>query len=350
MPTCLNQFNPMFARLSDPDSAFSEIKDPCVVKDGVGTYHLFASIGNSVTQKWKVGHFISTNPSMYWEEVQPVNFEGIYGPELCAPAVTYCAERVNDPWVMYIQTSCFSEQGIIVKATSKDGYHYKGEMTATMDQHHLAGTKTPVVGVYDVGVSDVNLNQQKYECLLLSGYRAIGNGDLYLSYRPAQNHDGVWPEAKLLLAQEELPFHNRPDFPNYEWGLEGAKIVAIAPDIFLLVGVCFKPLGDEFKGMRQRVFFAVSPTLNGPYKPWCLPLEEVMEVKTGEHGHPDVFIEDDKLWMFYQHRMGDGFPWYVRTVNYDLESLAAEGRRVMDGSRENSAIPTLTENTVQISA
>lgn len=314
-----------------------EIKDPSIIRTANGDYHLYASVGSSVTQQWQVGHFVSPTPYGPWKELPTVTFDGIWGRELCAPAVTYCQNR-KDPWVMYIQTSCFSENGIIVKATSSDGQHFKGTMEAIADSQAIQEKKLPVVGVYDAGVSDIVVNQETYECLLFSGYRRIGCGDLYISVRKAQNHEGQWPHAQLLMSQEELPFHNNPIYDHYEWGLEGAKIINLAPSLFLLVGVCFKPLPPEHQGTRQRVFFALSRSLSGPYHPWCLPLEGRPEVMNGEHGHPDIFVEDNTVWLYYQHRLGEGKPWYVRAVPLDLATLCQEAEHILKNYAPNNPL------------
>jgi hypothetical protein len=203
-------------------------------------------------------------------------------------------------------------------------------MEPIIDKTKVVSDQTPVVGVYDAGYSEINFEDQLQECLMLSGYRSIGCGDLYMSRKPVDSTDSSWPEAKLIMAQESLPFHNHPGYEHYEWGLEGAKIVSLDKNVFLLVGVCFKPLPAEFKGTRQRIFFALSKHIDGPYQPWSLPLEETKEAKLGEHGHPDVVIEDGMVKLFYQHRLGDNAPWYLRLAQYSKEELRFEAETFLN--------------------
>jgi len=58
-------------------AGFPELKDPTVIKHPSGFYVMYASIGNSFTQQWKVGRFVSTRPTGSWTELSPVQFEGI---------------------------------------------------------------------------------------------------------------------------------------------------------------------------------------------------------------------------------------------------------------------------------
>jgi hypothetical protein len=182
----------------------------------------------------------------------------------------------------------------------------------------------PVIGLYDAGISYITMNEERYLCMLFSGYRKIGCGDIYMTCRK-QNDDGRgWSAPSLLLAQEDVPFHNHPSYEHYEWGLEGGQILQISQNQYLMIGVCFmpKPIGHE--GTRQRVFFAVADSINGPFKPVGTPLEpQYNPFKTGENGHPDGFIENDMLSIVYQERIGTNQPWHLRRVQYSLSSFSS---------------------------
>lgn len=297
-----------------------EIKDPSLVKVSDNEYYLFASIGNSVTQRWQVGRFQASDPTGKWTELAPAYFTNLNGPQLCAPAVTYQQTSNRQPsWEMYIQTACFEEDGQIVRATSTDGQHFVGQSQPVVTRADIADSPQPVVGVYDVAISEVQVANQELLCLLYSGYRQVGCGDIYASYKPKTATDQAWSKGQLLLAQEQVPFHNAPRDEHFEWGLEGAKLIQLAADCFVLIGVCFLPQGAGASGTRQRVFLAAASQLSGPYLPLGLPFRPSQG--QGENGHPDTLIEGNQLWVIYQERRGDGQPWYLRQAVLDLPSL-----------------------------
>lgn len=308
---------------STDTTLYPEIKDPCVVTLPDGTFMMFASIGSSALQRWIVGRFTATHPTGPWTELAPVIFENITGPQLCAPAVTL--ENINNEqiWKMYIQTACFEENGVIALATSTDGVHFRGQDQAlasrnTIDPKH----QSSVVGVYDAAISEVKTSQEELLCMLFSGYRRVGCGDLYASYRKKSEPEASWSQAERVLAQEDVPFHNHPDYEHFEWGLEGAKLVQLCDDCFLLIGVCFLPKPSEYRGTRQRVFFAVASNIHGPFTPICTPFTPYqLQGKAGENGHPDTLLMDHDLWIVYQERLGDGYPWHLRTARFEVNAL-----------------------------
>ncbi|MBP9820186.1 hypothetical protein KBC79_05635 [Candidatus Woesebacteria bacterium] len=299
-----------------------EIKDPSVVKVADGSYILYASVGNSVTQTWLVGRFVASHPTAEWQEIEPVSFTNLSGPQLCAPAVTYQLVDGGPLFEMYIQTACFEDGGQIVYATSSDGQVFVGQSQPLVTKDDVNQDTAPVVGVYDVGVSEVKLHDQELICMLYSGYRKVGCGDIYASYKQKGEADAAWSRGEPLLIQENVPFHNRPDYEHFEWGLEGAKLVQIADDCFMIIGVCFMPKPHEFLGTRQRVFLAASASINGPFKAIGLPFTTDYNAdRTGENGHPDTIIEGDQMWVIYQERLGDGKPWHLRAAAFNLAAL-----------------------------
>jgi hypothetical protein len=310
-------------RFNEHAELYPELKDPTVVQLPDDTFMMYTSIGNSITQEWIVGRFVAVHPAGPWTEVEPVIFEDIYGPQLCAPAVTIEQVSGQTIWKMYIQTACFEENGVIVLATSTDGRIFKkaGDPLATRETI-VPEHQSSVIGVYDVGISEIKTAQDEILCMLFSGYRRVGCGDLYVSYRNKNAPENEWSPAQRLLAQEEVPFHNNPAYEHFEWGLEGAKMIQLSDDCFMLIGVCFLPKPEGFLGTRQRVFFAGASSLNGPFIPMCTPFTPFEnQGKAGENGHPDTLILGNDLWIIYQERFGDGLPWHLRVAKFDLVEL-----------------------------
>lgn len=300
-----------------------EIKDPSVVQIADGSYVMYASIGNSITQQWLVGRFSAQHLTDEWQELEPVEFVDLSGPQLCAPAVTYQAHNGHQHWEMYIQTACFEEGGQIVFATSEDGQHFYGQPTPLVTKDNLHST-SPVVGVYDVGISEIRLNNQEMLCMLYSGYRKVGCGDIYASYKSKLDPSSLWSPGERLIAQEDVPFHNHPDYEFFEWGLEGAKLLQLAEDCYLIIGVCFMPKPNTFLGQRQRVFMAAANSLSGPFQPIGFPFAPIYnEAHSGENGHPDTVLEPDKIWVIYQERLGNGKPWHLRIACLDRANMQA---------------------------
>ncbi len=323
LPALFNELLPV-QRLAEHAESYYEIKDPSIVQLHDGNFMMYASVGNSVRQEWKVGRFIATQPQGPWQEISPVIFRGISGPQLCAPAVTYEMKDGAPLWKMYIQTACFEENGIIVLATSTDGEIFDGQPNPlasreTIEPEH----QSSVVGVYDAGISEVKSGNEELLCMLFSGYRRVGCGDVYASYRHKNSSEQDWSPARRLLAQEDVPFHNHPQYEHFEWGLEGAKLVQLGDECFMMIGVCFLPKPKEYLGTRQRVFFAAAPSIQGPFTPICTPFEPTMnQGRAGENGHPDTMLTmNNDLWIIYQERYGEGCPWHLRVARYDLDEL-----------------------------
>lgn len=309
-------------RLSAHHERYYEIKDPSVVQLAADSFMMFASIGNSIDQHWKVGRFIASDPMGVWQELEPVVFHNLNGPQLCAPAVEYVLEDEQPHWTMYIQTACFEENGIIAVATSRDGLHFYGQEKVVASRDSIEQPKAPIIGVYDVGTSEIMYQGEQYHCVLFSGYRRVGCGDLFLSVK--RKNEAEWTKGVCILSQEEVPFHNHPEYEFYEWGLEGAKLIQLADDSFALIGVCFIPKPHEFLGTRQRVFFATSKTPFGPFTPIGTPIEpQKNDWQGGENGHPDTLLIDNKLVVIYQERAGNAYPWHLRITSYDVNKFSS---------------------------
>lgn len=309
-------------RLREHEDRYYELKDPSIVQTGSNVYMMFASVGNSIEQHWKVGRFIAADPFGTWTELQPTRFHNLSGPQLCAPAVEYAVIDGQPIWTMYIQTACFEENGIIAVATSSDGLNFYGQPQVVASRESIETPKVPIIGVYDVGTSEITFQGEDYHCVLFSAYRRVGCGDLYLSVK--RKGDAEWTKGVCILSQEEVPFHNHPEYEHFEWGLEGAKLIQLGSESFALIGVCFMPKPDGFLGTRQRVFFATAQAPFGPYTPIGTPIEpQRNQWNTGENGHPDTLLINNQLVVIYQERAGDAYPWHLRITSYDIPQFSS---------------------------
>jgi hypothetical protein len=330
MKTQLVEFIRRDGHPQDKSRGYFEIKDPSVIRMPDGGYEMYASLGTSVTQEWVIGRFKSDKPEGPWQEVPHAELTGVTGGEVCAPAVVLGEKDGKPEWQMYVQTTCFSENGIIAYATSADGQHFTGAEKAAMETGDVPVGDHPVIGLYDVAVSDVTFGGKAQECMAFSAYRSVGCGDVYLSFRDKGAADAAWSRPQLALQQEDVPFHNRPGTDNFEWGLEGAKVVQLADDAFLMIGVCFLDKSNEERGTRQRVFLAASATPAGPYVPMETPIEPTAYPEgTGENGHPDTIDLGDRLGILYQERAGEGKPWHLRYTEAPKDALVLKIRAAL---------------------
>jgi hypothetical protein len=308
-------------RRDGADDGFFQVKDPTVVPLPDGTYAMYCTLDASYMKPGLIGRFSASSPGGPWQEEEPAVLEGITGPEVCAPSVVMEMKDGRPLFKMYIQTSCFHEDGIIAVANSTDGIHFKAEPPAMTKEDVPA----PVVGLYDVAVSDVVRGGEQYDCIVFSAYRSVGCGDVYIALREkGANH---WETPQLALKQEDVPFHNKPGSANFEWGLEGVKVVQLADDAFLMIGVCFLDKSKAERGTRQRVFFAASGSPGGPFLPMSTPIDPTpYSGGTGENGHADIIDLGGKIGILYQERAGEGCdkPWHLRYAEADKDVLLKE--------------------------
>lgn len=310
-------------RLKPDDTGFYQVKDPTVVAMPDGSYTMFATLDAPYMKAGLVGRFTASDPAGPWQEQPPAVVHGIEGPEICAPSVHVEQQDGRLLWRMYIQTSCFSEDGIIAEATSTDGINFTAKPVMTKED--LPRGAYPIVGLYDVAVSDVTVDGKPFDCMVFSGYRTVGCGDIYISLREKGREE--WGRPVLALRQEDVPFHNPPGCPNFEWGLEGAKVMQLADDAFLMVGVCFLDKDKSERGSRQRVFFAGAATPDGPFIPMGTPIDPAPNAAgTGENGHAELVDRGDRLGILYQERAGEGRskPWHLRYTEADKDELVSE--------------------------
>jgi hypothetical protein len=320
---------------NDHEAYARPIKDPSIARLPNGSYVMYATTADVSLSKYAVTRFRAAHPKGPWTEVGMVHIHDLDGPEVCAPAIQISDSPAGPLYTLYIQTACFSDGGIIAHATSTDGQHFYASPRPLLTAAHVPNPLHTLVGLYDVAVSDVVKHGEPYQCMTFSGYRFIGCGDIYMTMRPNNVTNASWSEPKLILAQEQVPFHNLPGAKNFEWGLEGAKIMQLDDDVFLLFGVCFLDKAVKERGTRQRVFTAAARTPDGPFLPMDMPFPPVRYPHgEGENGHPDVIdLGNGHLAVLYQERAGDAdhYPWHLRYAELDKGCLLRAASCKIDG-------------------
>jgi hypothetical protein len=123
------------------------------------------------------------------------------------------------------------------------------------------------------------------------------------------------------MGHDDVPFHNRRGCEGYEWGLEGGQLAELPDGRSLLLGVCFLPVGAF--GARQRVFVAVADRPTGPYTLVGPAIDPVAYGRPGENGHGAVVVHDGRVYLYFQHRDGDGLPWDVHVTSADAAAIPA---------------------------
>jgi hypothetical protein len=125
--------------------------------------------------------------------------------------------------------------------------------------------------------------------------------------------------GKILGHKEVESHHNQLEDPEYEWGLEGPQLISLPNGKILLSAVCFLP--GQPRGKRQRVFFAVSGDVAGPYKTLGPILDSVDDDwQNGENGHAAGIVQENKLLLFYQGR-SDTTPWRYGLATIEMQTL-----------------------------
>ncbi|MBA3446678.1 MAG: hypothetical protein H0T56_03545 [Pseudaminobacter sp.] len=268
--------------------ALDDLKDPCPVFDGE-VWHIFGSGGTVTTETWGIFH--ATSPSLYgpWTEHEIIALGGVSGSGVAAPGVTWD----NGVFHMFIQTEFKLAGGRCEHAVSNDGFNWVVLKPAILS---LPGTGED--GIYDP--HPAMIGGVRY--IVYSGMPAfthVPQPDVYLARSETESWFGPWKRVGKILDHNDLPHHNPRGHPDYEWGIEGAQLVEMPDGRVLLNATCFLPSGA--RGSRQRVFFAVADTVEGPYQ----TLGPVLDLtEPGENGHSTVMINDGELTLFYQSRVG----------------------------------------------
>lgn len=296
---------------------YTDTKDPCPVFDGK-TWHIFGSGGSSSVEVWKILH--ATAPSLEgpWTEQPPATLQGVSGDHVAAPGVVY--DEQEKVFHMFVQKDFMALGGTVEHLTSSNGTLFNQTDTAL---HSLAGAGE--AGIYDPHPTIIH--GQKY--ITYSGtpnveqtphyYRSYP--DIYLAKSTTNTWDGPWKRMGRILGHEEVPHHNQPNHPDYEWGLEGSQLLELPNEKILMNCVCFLPDGP--RGQRQRIFFAVANKVTGPYKTLGVMLNPTPNGwESGENGHAAAFIDGNTLHLFYQARPAQGATqWRYGVASYDLMKL-----------------------------
>lgn len=276
---------------------FENTKDPCPVFDGV-KYHIFGSGGSTRTERWEIYHATAERITGPWKEEVSINMEGVEGERVAAPGVIF--DKENHLFHMFIQTDFITAESSIEYLVSDNGKDFLRINTALT---HLFDRE---VGLYDPHpFEEGNEKYLVYSATPISSFIGISfspKPDIYIAKSKTNEWTGPWEVAGKILDHVDIAtHHNQRDHVHYEWGIEGPQLIGISPSGYLLNATCFLPEGRF--GTRQRVFFAVSRNILGPYKTLGPVInEELEDWESGENGHAAAIIEDNILYLFYQAR------------------------------------------------
>lgn len=280
-------------------SQFPDIKDPCPVFDG-NKWHIYGSAGTVVTEKWQIYHATATSLEGPWTEETPAHM-ALVGDRVAAPGVVY--DEKERMFHMFVQTDFMRPNGTIEHLLSSDGNRFNnfGTILRSIPDSKEAGIYDPHPAIIGGKKYFVYSAMETAKQLSADSPFSIAFPEIYLAKSTSDSWYGPWERVGKILGHEEVPFHNQLDNPHYEWGLEGAQLVELPNGKVLLNAVCFLPEGTW--GTRQRVFFAIADSVEGPYKaigPVLNPIDNSWE--SGENGHATGVVVDDTLRLFYQAR------------------------------------------------
>ncbi len=278
-----------------------EAKDPCIVFDGT-TWHIYGSGVSHDNSGLKVLHATAPHIEGPWIENKGVDLGIVKSPHIAAPGVTF--DPVDQRYHMAIQDDFTGLGGKIDYFASQEGqtFSYVNTMLEPIPHSHEAG-------LYDPHLSTIK--GEKY--LVYAGITGlvdrtepfIPQPDIFLAKSTTGLWAGPWERQGKILDHDDVTWHhNRRDYPDYEWGIEGPQLIELPSGKVLLNATCFLETGK--KGTRQRVFFAIANDIKGPYR----TIGPVLDIEnntweSGENGHSTSYIEKDTLYLFYQAR-GNG--------------------------------------------
>jgi hypothetical protein len=291
--------------LFDP-ATLDDVKDPCPVFDG-HIWHMFGSGGTVSTETWELFHATAKSLEGPWEEQKPVSLP-ISGSGVAAPGVIY----EDGVFHMFVQTEFMKSGGRVEQAVSNDGFNW-----VVLPPAILSVPDTNENGIYDP--HPASIGGEKYIVYsAMPKFSKVPQPDVYLARSETGTWFGPWVRVGKILDHDELPHHNKRDDPDYEWGIEGAQLVELPNGRILLNATCFLPSGP--RGSRQRVFFAISDRVEGPYHSVGPVLDPSQD---GENGHSTVLIEGNQLILFYQSRVQTtNHRWRYGIATGDIALLA----------------------------
>jgi hypothetical protein len=310
---------------------FRDNKDPCPVFDG-STWHIYGSGGSVLTETWEILHATAPTLEGPWTEHNPIPLHGVHGKSVAAPGVIFDEGKFH----MFVQTDCLALNGRVEYLVSEDGWHFEYVDTVlyslrvtkplysdlpTNSELQLLQT-FPEAGIYDSHPAIIR--GEKY--LVYSGMAEVGRPNIYLAKSITNKWEGPWARVRphdtkeAILTHEEVIHHNQHDHTDYEWGLEGAQLLELPNGLILLNAVCFLPYGK--RGTRQRIFFAASHSVLGPYRtigPLMNP--PLSGWDSGENGHAAAVMKDQKMYLFFQARRAHSERWRLGIIEMDAPKL-----------------------------
>jgi hypothetical protein len=275
-----NQF-PLFQ-----PSEIEDVKDPCPVFDGE-TWHMFGSGGTVRTETWKIYHATAPAIEGPWTQ-QPLITLPIAGSGVAAPGVIFDGGMFH----MFIQTEFMRDGGRCEHLVSLDGFGWTVMATAI-----LSVPDTVEHGIYDPHPAII-AGQKYLVYSAMPRFDRVPQPDIFLARSSSGTWFGPWDKLGKILDHDELPHHNSREQADYEWGIEGPQLVELADGRVMLNATCFLPSGA--RGSRQRVFFAVAESVQGPYRSIGPVLDPT---EPGENGHSTVMVNGNELTLFYQSRV-----------------------------------------------
>ncbi|HEV2889381.1 MAG TPA: hypothetical protein VGX28_03320 [Frankiaceae bacterium] len=285
---------------------YGGLKDPCVVLHR-GVWHLFAT-GCKDGFCYDVVHATAPRPEGPWTWLAPSVLDGGDGPSACAPGVVSDGDRLH----LYLQQAYNELGGDITHLVSDDdGATFVSRGTAL--RSHAGTTEA---GVYDAHPGEVGGTRY----LVYAGFASVGEPDLHLAR--AATWDGVWERRGVILGHDDVPCHNPRGCDAYEWGLEGGQIAELPDGRTLLLGVCFLPDGEH--GSRQRAILAVADHPEGPYDFLGPAIEPRAYGRPGENGHGCVVVHEGRVYLYFQHRDGEGSPWTLHVSSVPASAIPRE--------------------------
>lgn len=271
--------------LYDP-SHVREVKDPCLVHDG-SLWHIFGSGGDTTSETWSIHHATARFLSGPWTQHEHLNLP-LSGSGVAAPGVVFS----DGAFHLFIQTEFMREGGTIEYFTSPDGFGW-----AHVNTPLLSMPGTAESGIYDPHPA-VIAGEKVLVYSAMPPITAKPAPEIFLAVSASRDWSGPWLRAGKILSHADVSeHHNQPGDLDYEWGIEGPQLVELPDGRVLLNAVCFLPSGA--RGTRQRVFFAVAPSLREPFRslgPYLLPSRK------GENGHASATLVDEELVLCYQAR------------------------------------------------
>ena len=275
---------PLYAPCYDP-----EVKDPCLVYDG-SLWHIFGSGGDTISERWGIHHATARFLAGPWQQHETIELP-LVGSGVAAPGVIFSGGQFH----LFIQTEFMFEGGRIEYLTSPDGFDWTHVNTPL-----CSVPSTEEAGIYDPHPAVVG--GKKY--LVYSAMPPITGKpcpEVFLAVSDTGSWAGPWTRiGKILSHADVAEHHNQPGQPDYEWGIEGPQLIELPNGQVMLNAVCFLPGGD--RGTRQRVFFAIAPSAEGPFR----SLGPFLPAEDGENGHASAALVDEELVLCYQARPKTG--------------------------------------------